>query len=163
MKQPVLEEARATAQLRYSRGMSYVFWAKPDRSLHQFCPVLLQCQTQFRPYLHGPGLTLVPKLQIELVDFPYLLSTCGCSPWICNGHSAFMRTALLTLDGRIPGTQALTKNRQLILGSFGINSVFGCFATLGSEGPITVSGLHNIDHILFQLSLMQVSAKRKSR
>jgi hypothetical protein len=81
-------------------------------------------------------------------------------PRICKGRQrrtghrksrgAFTGTASLSPDEPIPGTRTLTKKRQLFPGSSVDVSEFGCVAALGPEGPISVSGLGNIDPIPFR-------------
>lgn len=81
-------------------------------------------------------------------------------PRICKGRQrrtghrksrgAFTGTASLSPDEPIPGTRTLTKKRQLFPGSSVDFSEFGCVTALGTEVPISVSGLGNIDPIPFR-------------
>lgn len=93
-------------------------------------------------------------------------------PRICKGRQrrtghrksrgAFTGTASLSPDEPIPGTRTLTKKRKLFSGSSASFSEIGCVAALGPEGPISVSGLGNIDPIPFR-STAGLSSYSRSR
>ena len=63
--------------------------------------------------------------------------------------TALTRTASLSPDEPIPGTQTLTKIRKLFLGS-SVASPFGCGVALDPEVSISVSGSENSDPISFR-------------
>ncbi|KAG8170972.1 hypothetical protein JTE90_002691 [Oedothorax gibbosus] len=63
---------------------------------------------------------------------------------------AFTRTASLSPDEPIPGNTNSYKEKITLPGSSVDVSEFGCVTALGPEGPISVSGLGNINPIPFR-------------